>query len=111
MPLAIDAALVRARSLARTPTKRAVPGLLRIALDHTTGHNRVSEEDALMATTRKAGGGKRELLKSAAGKTFTKRRADGTFKEHDAVGRSLATDRRRKAKTKVAAGHGDRGDR
>ena len=64
-----------------------------------------------MTTTRKAGGGKRELLKSAAGKTFTKRRSDGTFKEHDAVGRSLAADRRQTAKTKVAAGHGDRGDR
>jgi len=64
-----------------------------------------------MTTTRSARGSKRELLKSAAGKTFTKRRADGTFKEHDAVGRSLAADRRRHAKTKVAAGHGDRGDR
>jgi hypothetical protein len=64
-----------------------------------------------MTTNRTAGGGKRELLKSAAGKTFTKRRADGTFKEHDAVGRSLAVDRRQKAKTKVASGHGDRGDR
>jgi hypothetical protein len=71
----------------------------------------VIEEDARMTTTRRAGTGKRELLKSAAGTTFTKRRADGTFKEHDAVGRSLTTDRRRKAKTKVASGHGDRGDR
>ncbi len=95
MPLAIDAALVRARSLARTPTKRAVPGLLRIALDHTTGHNRVSEEDALMATTRKAGGGKRELLKSAAGKTFTKRRPDGTIARHGSPSQSQDEGRRR----------------
>lgn len=64
-----------------------------------------------MTTKRKGGGGKRELLESAAGKTFSKRRADGTFKEHDAVGRSLAADRRQKAKTKVASGRGDRGDR
>jgi len=64
-----------------------------------------------MTTTKKAGSDKRELLDSNAGKTFTKRRSDGTFKEHDALGRSLASDRRQKAKTKVASGHGDRGDR
>ena len=64
-----------------------------------------------MATTKKAGSSKRELLDSNAGKTFTRRRSDGTFKEHDAVGRSLSADRRRTAKTKVASGQGDRGDR
>jgi hypothetical protein len=32
---------------------------------------------------------------------YAKRRADGTFKELDEVGRSLSADRRRKAKKKV----------
>ena len=35
----------------------------------------------------------------------------GQFKESDDVGRSLAQDRRRKAKTVVPRGKGDRGDR
>ncbi len=43
-------------------------------------------------------------------KRYVKRRRDGTFKESDDVGRSLAADRRRKAKTKVKPGYGDEGD-
>jgi hypothetical protein len=35
----------------------------------------------------------------------------GRFREMDEKGRSLAADRRRKAKTKARSGYGDRGDR
>jgi len=41
----------------------------------------------------------------------TKRDVQGQFKEMDDVGRLLAADRSRPAKTKVKAGHGDQGDR
>ena len=41
---------------------------------------------------------------------FAKRNAKGQFKEMDDVGRSLAADRRRSAKTTVKAGHADQGD-
>jgi hypothetical protein len=40
------------------------------------------------------------------------RRKGGKFtKSQDEVGRSLAADRRKRAKTKVKSGEGDRGDR
>jgi hypothetical protein len=61
-------------------------------------------------TARKAGGERRELIDTGTDKRYVKRRRDGTFKESDDVGRSLAADRRRTAKKKVAPGFGDQGD-
>jgi hypothetical protein len=63
------------------------------------------------APTKKRGSGKRELINTGSDKRYVRRRANGTFKESDDVSRSLSADRRRKAKTKVKAGQGDRGDR
>ena len=55
---------------------------------------------------------KRELIEPHKGdKRYVRRDEDGRFKESDDVGRSLAADRRRKAKTVAAKGQGDRGDR
>jgi hypothetical protein len=55
---------------------------------------------------------KRERIDTKVGGTrFVRRRADGTFKESDQLGPSLAADRRQKAKTKVKSGQGDKGDR
>jgi hypothetical protein len=50
-------------------------------------------------------------VKSRSGTFFAKRTGAGRFREMDEKGRSLRTDRRRKAKKKVASGYGDRGDR
>jgi hypothetical protein len=55
-------------------------------------------------------GEKRELIDTGTQKRFVKRTKGGQFNEVDDVGRSLAADRRRKAKTKVRAGYGDQGD-
>jgi len=55
--------------------------------------------------------GKRELINTGSDKRFVRRSKKGRFKESDDVGRSLATDRRKKAKKKVRSGYGDRGDR
>jgi len=41
---------------------------------------------------------------------YVRRNRRGQFKEEVNVGRSLAADRRRKARTKVKPGQGDRGD-
>ena len=60
---------------------------------------------------KKAGGERRELIDTGTDKRYVKRRRDGTFKESDDVGKSLAADRRRKSKTKVGSGFGDQGDR
>jgi hypothetical protein len=54
--------------------------------------------------------GKRELIDTGTDKRYVRRDKEGRFKESDDVGRSLSRDIRKKAKTKVGAGQGDRGD-
>ena len=55
---------------------------------------------------------KRKLIEPRKGdKRYVRRGAKGRFKEVDDVGRSLARDRRRKAKTLAKRGQGDKGDR
>ena len=61
------------------------------------------------ATKRRAA--KRELLTPGTDKRFVRRGATGTFKESDDVGKSLGTDRRKRAKAEVPSGQGDKGDR
>lgn len=53
---------------------------------------------------------KRELVDTGRDKRFVRRDDKGQFDESDDVGRSLAQDRRRKAKTKSKPGQGDKGD-
>jgi hypothetical protein len=53
---------------------------------------------------------KRELIDTGKDKRYVRRDPKGRFHEVDEMGRSLAQDRRRKAKTTVKAGQGDRGD-
>ena len=54
---------------------------------------------------------KRELIDTGSDKRFVRRNRRGQFNESDDVGRSLAVDRRKRAKTKVKSGEGDKGDR
>jgi hypothetical protein len=54
---------------------------------------------------------RRELINTGTDKRYVRRDSRGRFAESDDVGRSLAADRRRNAKTKAAKGQGDRGDR
>jgi hypothetical protein len=67
------------------------------------------------AVAKKTGGrkkaAKRELIDTRKDKRFVRRGAAGKFKESDDVGKSLSADRRKKAKTKVKSGQGDKGDR
>jgi hypothetical protein len=56
-------------------------------------------------------GTKRELIDTGTDKRFVRRGAGGKFQESDDVSRSLSADRRKKAKTKVKSGQGDKGDR
>ena len=53
----------------------------------------------------------RQLIDTGTDKRFVRRAPSGTFKEADDIGRSLAQDRKRAAKTRVKSGQGDRGDR
>ena len=55
---------------------------------------------------------RRELIDTGTNKLYVRRNRRGTsFKEVEDVGRSLAQDRRRKAKTVAKPGQGDKGDR
>ena len=63
-----------------------------------------------MATRTKSRRGKRELIVPQGSKRYVRRNRQGEFKKEVNVGRSLAADRRRHAKTKVPKGQGDRGD-
>jgi hypothetical protein len=45
-----------------------------------------------------------------ADRRYVRRSKTGKFKKEVNIGRSLAADRRQKAKTKAKAGQGDRGD-
>ena len=53
---------------------------------------------------------KRELIAPRGSKRYVRRDAHGRIKESDDVGRSLAQDRKRKAKKVAKPGQGDRGD-
>jgi hypothetical protein len=54
---------------------------------------------------------KRTMLEPHKGdRRYVRRNTKGQFKTEVNVSRSLAADRRRKAKTKVGKGQGDRGD-
>ena len=53
---------------------------------------------------------KRELIDTGTDKRYVRRDEQGQFKESDDVSRSLSQDVKKKAKTKVPAGQGDRGD-
>ena len=52
----------------------------------------------------------RELIDTGSDKRFVRRDEKGQFKNVVDVGRSLSTDRKQQAKTKVPPGQGDRGD-
>jgi len=56
------------------------------------------------------GTGKRELIDTGSDKRYVRRDAKGQFNESDDQGRSLGQDVKRKAKTTVKSGQGDRGD-
>lgn len=56
--------------------------------------------------------GKRELIEPTKGdKRFVRRDEKGRFSEVVDAGRSMAQDRKRKAKTTSKSGYGDKGDR
>ena len=54
---------------------------------------------------------KRELIDTGNDKRYVRRDEQGRFDEVVDVGRSLAQDQRKDAKTVAEKGHGDRGDR
>jgi hypothetical protein len=64
-----------------------------------------------LQTTEVAMPARRELIDTGTDKRYVRRSKSGQFKESDDVGRSLASDRRTKAKRAAKPGQGDKGDR
>ena len=64
-------------------------------------------------TTRKTvkRSGRRELIDTGTDARYAKRTASGRFADMDDVGRSQRADKLKQAKTAVASGFGDQGDR
>ena len=54
---------------------------------------------------------KRTTINTGTDKRFVRRGTGGQFKESDDVGRSLSSDRTKKAKATAKPGQGDKGDR
>ena len=54
---------------------------------------------------------KRKVINTGTDKRYVRRDQSGQFKESDDVGRSHSRDQRRRAKTTVKPGQGDKGDR
>jgi hypothetical protein len=69
------------------------------------------KKSAAKKTSGRKRAAKRERIDTGTDKRFVRRGGGGRFKESDDVGKSLSADRRRKAKTKVKSGEGDKGDR
>lgn len=53
----------------------------------------------------------RELIDTGTDKRFVRREERGRFREGDDLGKSLAQDIEKEAKTEVRSGQGDKGDR
>ena len=64
-----------------------------------------------MPAKKKSKTSKRTVIEPKKGdRRYVRRNKKGEFKKEVSVGRSLAADRKRSAKTKVKKGQGDRGD-
>jgi hypothetical protein len=77
----------------------------------TTGKSTAKSTGKSTGKSKGRTSGKRELIDTGTDKRFVRRAAGGQFKESDDVGKSLAADRRKRAKTATKSGQGDRGDR
>jgi len=72
---------------------------------------KAAQKTVQASTPRRTTAARRELIDTGRDKRFVRRDSQGQFDEVDDVGRSLAQDRKRKAKTVVRSGQGDKGDR
>jgi hypothetical protein len=70
-----------------------------------------AKKTATNKTAGKRKASKRELVDTGTDKRYVRRGTAGKFKESADVAKSLSTDVRKKAKTKVKSGQGDKGDR
>ena len=93
------------KKAAKKTVKKAAKKAVKKVTKKSTG-----SKSTRKATKRASKASKRELIDTGTDKRYVRRAAGGEFKESDDVSRSLSADRRKKARTKVKSGQGDRGD-
>jgi hypothetical protein len=71
----------------------------------------MTKKAAAKKTAKRKIAAKRELIDTRTDKRYVRRGAKGRFKESDDMGKLLTADRRKKARTKVKSGQGEKGDR
>jgi hypothetical protein len=82
------------------------------AAKRSTAKKSARRPAAPKAAPRRKTAGKRELIDTGTNRLFVRRNARGTsFSKVVDAGKSIARDKRTKAKRRVASGQGDRGDR
>lgn len=95
-----------ARTLRRPPIGPDV-----LAIRWEVGSSVKIQNEVHMPRPKRRKAAKRELVAPRGDKRFVRRDDQGQFSESDDTGRSLRKDVKRRAKTRVASGQGDRGDR
>jgi len=95
------------KKAAATRAVNAAAGVAKKAVKKAaTGAKKVAKK----VTAKKAPAAKRELIAPKGDKRYIRRDEKGRIKESDDVGRSLAQDVRKAAKTVAKPGQGDKGD-
>ncbi len=99
-----------------TGAKKTARAATRKTGKRATGAKKAAGTRKTASGAKKRGGkrktaAKRETIDTGRDKRYVRRGGAGRFKESDDVSKSLRADARKKAKTKVKKGQGDRGDR
>jgi|GEM_PF-651311 len=104
--------MAKKKQAATTARKKAAPKKAAVKKTSTAKKSSKKSPTAKKKTPakKKRKAARRELIDTGVQKRYVRRNEEGQFKEVDDVGRSLAQDRRKKAKKTVKAGQGDKGD-
>jgi hypothetical protein len=78
--------------------------------EHTMATKKRGKRAKQKSSKKKKTVAKRTLIAPKGDKRYVRRSAKGRFKESDDVGKSLSSDRSKRAKTKAKRGQGDKGD-
>jgi hypothetical protein len=103
-------AVTKSRPSRSTTRKRSAK---KAAVSRKTSASKKKTTRKKTATSRSAkrGTGKRDTVNAPNATFYARRGAGGEFREMDEKGKSLAADRRQRAKKTSVSGMGDRGDR
>ncbi|MCC6494508.1 MAG: hypothetical protein IT424_15975 [Pirellulales bacterium] len=112
-PTLEEDAMAKKKAASKTPKKQSAQRSAKSAKKKVakagSGKKKAAKKAAKKSSKQRATS--RELIAPRGDRRFVRRDEQGQFQESDDAGRSLAADRRQKAKRSVKSGQGDRGDR